>query len=228
MYSERTTIVDVVIDEDDVVSLNMTAEELYNASKGGQVLRRYKVQSSDVIMKYYYAALAKATVNSNSYVFVFDNGEEYDGNGSEYPELVSNDGVLNLQVVTVPAPSQSDEGKVLTVNEDDELEWAAGGSGGGVLVVGWTFHEGESGEVDGQPYVQPAYFELDKTWQDIYNADIAILSVDFDKGDNATCVIERRYKQGNAYKVDLTLEGEKATFQTSASSGYPRMNRPQP
>lgn len=104
---------------------------------------------------------------------------------------------------------------------------AGGGSGGGMLMVGWTFHEEESGEVDGQPYVTPAYFELDKTWQEISDADIAILSVG-DGRSKQIGVIEKIYKVGPTYKVDLRLAGEKLTFDTSASSDYPRRNAPQP
>lgn len=205
MYSERTTIVDVVIDEDDVVSLNMTAEELYNASKGGQVLRRHKSRHSDVNMRYYYAALAKATVNSNSYVFVFDNGEEYDGNGSEYPELVSNDGVLNLQVVTIPAPN-GDEGKVLTVNEDDELEWSAGGSGGGVLVVTATVTE-----TDGEPTTT-----LDKTWQEIHDVDFAVI-----KGTGMETVFVTYAEYEGVSGNYFVRASDGAIYTTESANGYP-------
>ena len=104
---------------------------------------------------------------------------------------------------------------------------AGGGSGGGVLMVGWTFHEGESGEVDGQPYVIEAYLELDKTWQEISDADIAILSEVTGKGGKTIGVIEKIYKLGSTYKVDIRLAGEKSTFDTSASSGYPRRTVPQ-
>lgn len=134
----------------------------------------------------------------------------------------------------LPTPTAQDVGKVATVVEESgNPTWgmaSGGGSGGGVLIVGSTFHEGESGEVDGQPYVIEPYLELDKTWQEISDADIAILSEVTGKGGKTIGVIEKIYKLGPTtptYKVDIRLAGEKSTFDTSASSGYPRRTVPQ-
>ena len=68
----------------------------------------------------------------------------------------------------VPAVEDADKGKFLHANESTgDLEWAtAGGSGGGVLVVTDT---------DGT---------LDKTWQEIVDADLAVVRLEINDEDD--------------------------------------------
>ena len=90
----------------------------------------------------------------------FNSVEDYMQNA----ESNRNSAILNTLLENEPGMKElpnitdNDIGKYLKVKSDKSLEWAEGGTGGGVLVV----HEDENGT-------------LDKTWKEIYDADFAIM-----------------------------------------------------
>ena len=112
---------------------------------------------------------------------------------------------------SLPEVTASDKGKYLKANESTgDPEWAEGGSsGGGVLVV----HD-----VDGT---------LDKTWQEIADAGVAILSVE--GGIGITCNINHSAHDGY-YVTFATLLPNGSGFDdplgyvADTASGYPTAN----
>ncbi len=105
----------------------------------------------------------------------------------------------------LPDVGSGDKGKFLHTNESTgALEWADGGSGGGVLVV--TPDENDT---------------LDKTWQEIYDA-FATGVVRFDNGDGLVSVTGVYESSGNDYIVMVSDGGDiKASFIASSADSYP-------
>lgn len=106
MYSEKTTIVDVVSLGDDGFSLSITASDLYDAAKSGDVIRRHDISTDAGVHNWAYVGLSEVKLDSNGYTFTFSNGDAFSASADDdYPA----------------SDSVSDE--------------SGGGSGGGVLVV---------------------------------------------------------------------------------------------
>ena len=107
----------------------------------------------------------------------------------------------------LPAVAAADKGKYLHTNESTgDLEWAtAGGSGGGVLVV----HD-----VDGT---------LDKTWQEIRDADFAVVVIAAQNIVRKDPVIVTNDARGE-YKVVTGYAEEGYTYIASSASGYPTLS----
>ena len=101
----------------------------------------------------------------------------------------------------LPAVAAADKGKFLHTNESTgALEWAEGGSGGGVLVVADT---------DGT---------LDKTWQEIHDAMLsggAVIQV-----EEAVNTVLKVYNSKGTYVVISAIDDR---YEASSTSGYPEM-----
>ena len=107
----------------------------------------------------------------------------------------------------LPAVAAADKGKYLHTNESTgALEWAEGGSGGGVLVVTDT---------DGT---------LDKTWQEIHDASFAILVNESDEYSKDCAMFSYMNREGRdePYSYNVTF-GDDATYTASSASGYPTL-----
>lgn len=110
----------------------------------------------------------------------------------------------------VPPVEDADKGKYLHANESTgDLEWAtAGGSGGGgVLVVGMT--------VDGNTAT------LDKTWQEIVDADLAVVKEEYDTGASIDTLSAYGIGEGTYWVNFGGHDGELPDFEASSASGYP-------
>lgn len=109
----------------------------------------------------------------------------------------------------VPPVEDADKGKYLHANESTgDLEWAEGGSGGGVLVV----HDVEG--------------TLDKTWQEIHDAFVAG-SVRIQNGTDTNTLanvlgVQYNSKSGE-YSVEVADVGswQPGTYVASSADGYP-------
>lgn len=107
----------------------------------------------------------------------------------------------------VPAVEDADKGKYLHANESTgALEWAEGGSGGGVLVV--TDTEGT----------------LDKTWQEIHDAFVTG-AVRITYSNSSISNINRIYSDANTFGIQCVIEGKSGaaviSYVTSSADGYP-------
>lgn len=108
----------------------------------------------------------------------------------------------------VPPVEDADKGKYLHANESTgDLEWAtAGGSGGGVLVVTDT---------DGT---------LDKTWQEIADADLAVVIV---ASESKTAHLPAYNVTESNHGVSCITLGRSGaverSYQASSASGYPTL-----
>lgn len=106
----------------------------------------------------------------------------------------------------VPTVEDADKGKYLHANESTgDLEWAtAGGTGGGVLVVHQSCDELEG-------------YTLDKTWQEIFDADCPII-VDEDTDAKFYVPITSVFIDGPIYIVANSL----VEYATNSADGYPK------
>lgn len=78
-----------------------------------------------------------------------------------------------------------------------------GGSGGGVLVV----HD-----VDGT---------LDKTWQEIYDADFAVVVQSVPAGKKKYAVTDVLHNRDNTEFLVKLIEGDPTSYTASSADGYP-------
>ena len=127
----------------------------------------------------------------------------FDGSSSAWVKTVSNGVYIESEL---PAIGDGDTGKVLTVGSSGP-EWAtasSGGSGGGVLVVTDT---------DGT---------LNKTWQEIHDADFAVVTWE-DATDKYTRPVSSLYADGGEYGVIVSAPTGTTEYMASAASGYPEM-----
>ena len=114
MYSEKTTIVDVVSLGDDGFSLSITASDLYDAAKSGDVIRRHDISTDAGVHNWAYVGLSEVKLDSNGYTFTFSNGDAFSASADDdYPT----------------SETMSDE---------------TGGSGGGALIVNGTYDDATS------------------------------------------------------------------------------------
>lgn len=106
----------------------------------------------------------------------------------------------------LPSVSETDEGKVLTVNNSGEWVAQTPASGGGVLVVTDT---------DGT---------LDKTWQDIYDADFAVVVRSSAAGKKKYAVTEVMHDRDNTeFSVNLITGDDMESYTASSADGYPTL-----
>ncbi len=79
-------------------------------------------------------------------------------------------------------------------------------TGGGVLVV--------HGAIDG------AIMTLDKTWQEIYDADATLLRYTHPLGGESFAMLLTIYEESDLYKCTFTADNA-ITFTTDSADGYP-------
>lgn len=103
----------------------------------------------------------------------------------------------------LPAVTDVDAGKVLTVNNSGVWVAANPSSGGGVLVV----HQ----DVDGT---------LDKTWQEIFDATFAVVVTSNGTAYFKSPVTGISYVDGIAYMLETADE---SSYTTSSADGYPEL-----
>lgn len=141
MTDGNTLIVDVIQKGDDYI-LNDTPINMMIAY---EVVRRHVTDNGT-----FYSQLTKKHKTSEGYTFVFDTGDTFTcASDTGYPTSAT---LNDVKPAELPAVTDVDAGKVLTVNNSGVWVAANPSSGGGALVVTDT---------DGT---------LDKTWQEIYDA----------------------------------------------------------
>ena len=120
----------------------------------------------------------------------------------------------NLAVDQLPPANSADKDKVLTIDASGVPVWAensGGGSSGGVLVVGMDADTGA----------------LDKTWQEIHDADYAVLKANID-GMDSWCYLIMTYASDDGYEVAFCMTApenppsfEVLPFSADSANGYP-------
>ena len=111
----------------------------------------------------------------------------------------------------LPSTDSASAGDVLTLNNSKDPQWATpSGSGGGVLVVHATFGDAE--------------ITLDKTWQEIYDADYAVVHLNFTGRSYGQLI--NIDNDGEEYTVSFatistTPTTDVLTFTASSANGYP-------
>jgi hypothetical protein len=133
----------------------------------------------------------------------------------------------NLAVSQIPSSSVADAGKALVVGEDGVPIWGSGGggsgggSGGGVLVVNEVYDESTD------------TVTLDKTWQEIRDANYAIIKSD--DGSNEINIYQIAsigyvpFKQEYHVYVYVPVQAEdsgqfvivRGSYVTQSADGYP-------
>lgn len=102
--------------------------------------------------------------------------------------------------------------ETLSLSDDNKLSVKGGGSGGdGVLIV--------HGIMDGD---EP--MTLDKTWQEIHDADVAFITYAYDQAETATCFLVRQTSHtsgGGDYVVIAGGGTSELEFVTESADGYP-------
>lgn len=201
MFDGTTLIVDVVTLGENSYALSLPAEDLWVAY---EVVRRH-VDANGVR---HYSQMTEAKTTSDGYSFKFDTGDTFTCS-SHLDRPTSS--TLSDTSSELPSVGASDKNKFLHANESTgALEWAEGGSGGGVLVVNGTWSDNVC--------------TLDKTWQEIHDGGFGVVKfVDY---DGVTYLpILAVYSNFGSYNVSAMTEGESSLttliFQVSSESGYP-------
>lgn len=103
----------------------------------------------------------------------------------------------------VPPVEDADKGKYLHANESTgDLEWAEGGSGGGVLVVTVT----TSGETK----------TMDKTWQEIADADVVHV-----KDGEYRAIVNKVTANDHRVSLGAGAQGMATLYTAPSADGYP-------
>ena len=205
-FTENSLVVDVIKISNSSYKLSVPAGDLLAAAMNGAVLRRHDL-STAAVPNVLYVPLSEAKLSSGTYTFTFASGDKFTASAADaYPAASS---VSDKTDSELPSVGTSDKNKFLHTNESTgALEWAEGGSGGGVLVV--TDTNGT----------------LDNTWQEIYNAAenkiptaLRVVEEDSINFNWLTTV----FKEGDVgFYVDFGVEGAAFEEYTSDSaSGYP-------
>ena len=143
---------------------------------------------------------------------------------ADMAETLIDNGLVAEYVPDVPAVGANDKDKYLHTNaETGEKEWASvGGTGGGVLVVKLTYD------------MDTRTITLDKTWQEIKNADAVSILMDTDEDHREHVYLAGVYhNEGTGYGLDLimftqsdddwVLDG--IQLHADSASDYPVMQR---
>lgn len=115
----------------------------------------------------------------------------------------------------LPSVSGTDEGKVLTVNNSGVWVASLPASGGGVLVVNATWNEAGT------------ELTLDKTWQELYDADYVVVRESNDVVFYYTIQAVMKAPDDSSFDVLVSsvnlVDGTVSvyTFSASSASGYP-------
>ena len=135
-FSENSLVVDVIKISNSSYKLSVPAGDLLAAAMNGAVLRRHDL-STAAVPNVLYVPLSEAKLSSGTYTFTFASGDAFTASAADaYPAASS---VSDKTDSELPDVGTNDKGKFLHTNESTgALEWAEGGSGGGVLVVTFT------------------------------------------------------------------------------------------
>ena len=100
-------------------------------------------------------------------------------------------------------------GEVITANKLNHMEDGIAAGGGSVLVVGYT--------ADGETLT------LDKTWQEIYDASLAIMMYQVDDDHEMLYIAGEALENKGLYHINLYSLGDPTawTFIASSKDGYP-------
>lgn len=104
-------------------------------------------------------------------------------------------------------PTVWKDGDLVTSAKLNKLEQGVA-NGGGVLVV----------------HVDKNY-RLDKTWQEIYDAELAVISL-MEDGHKGVFLINTIYIENDTYCVQLPILDGTSTFSTSSPDDYPSFSAP--
>lgn len=197
-FSENSLVVDVIKISNSSYKLSVPAGDLLTAAMNGAVLRRHDL-STAAVPNVLYVPLSEAKLSSGTYTFTFASGDAFTASSADaYPAASS---VSDKTDSELPPVGTSDKNKFLHANESTgALEWAEGGSGGGVLVVTDT---------DGT---------LDKTWQEIHDAMLSGGAV-IQTGETNVGTVISVGAGLNQYHV--TRAGAQIKYETDSASGYP-------
>ena len=200
-FSENSLVVDVIKISNSSYKLSVPAGDLLTAAMNGAVLRRHDL-STAAVPNVLYVPLSEAKLSSGTYSFKFASGDVFTASSADaYPAASS---VSDKTDSELPAVAAADKGKYLHTNESTgALEWAEGGSGGGVLVVTDT---------DGT---------LDKTWQEIHDAFVS-RGVVIVNGNFQSSVIGVGNSRGD-YTVTVAKQANWSPdpYITDSADGYP-------
>ena len=138
-FTENSLVVDIVKISNSSYKLSVPAGDLLTAAMNGAVLRRHDL-STAAVPNVLYVPLSEAKLSSGTYTFTFASGDKFTASAADaYPAASS---VSDKTDSELPSVGTSDKNKFLHTNESTgALEWAEGGSGGGVLVVNVTIDE---------------------------------------------------------------------------------------
>lgn len=134
------------------------------------------------------------------------------GSAGAVPEPITREEHYLNQIVTntaggggggssLPAVTSDDNGDVLAVVDG---AWAKATPSGGVLVVGADMQTGA----------------LDKTWQEIFDADFPVLDTRDEYSHNWTPISDAGIDNGTYY-VLVGMGGSQVQFTTDSANGYP-------
>lgn len=110
----------------------------------------------------------------------------------------------------LPSTDSASAGDVLSLDDNKDPQWAAPSGGGGVLVVHATLGDAE--------------LTLDKTWQEIYDADYAVVHLNFNGRSYGQLI--NIQNDGEEYAVSFatistTPTTDVLTLTASSANGYP-------
>lgn len=204
MFDGTTLIVDVETLGENSYALSLPAEDLWVAY---EVVRRH-VDANGVR---HYSQMTEAKTTSDGYSFKFDTGDTFTCS-SHLDRPTSS--TLSDTSSELPSVGTSDKNKFLHTNESTgALEWAEGGSGGGVLVV--TDTNGT----------------LDKTWQEIHDAFLigAVRITNSEASEESVYNVNRLYSyvESNTFTIERVINGLRGVvisiYATNSASGYPTL-----